>query len=248
MACLETNKKNQFYNRLHYGHVSLSNPPHKVLCLVWIIKQMSPYYFGSFSVCLNEFYIRYKSNDDGKRMERIRLLVQLFGFFGGHNYLFHQITSFLGTDFRLWFSFLSGMDRNLLFFSLWFFYMERWHRVLFCLFCLALLALRNKEKCWQCFVITMYLLYILKKVTLVQNISWIDTDCEFGIFPHAQSSKKNKHSLSIYSQLNQFNRFRWLLKCPGFLYQRKQKRPKGVGKVLREETMCLSICKRRFIL
>ena len=89
---------------------------------------------------------------------------------------------------------------------------------------LALLALRNKEKCWQCFVITMYLLYILKKVTLVQNISWIDTDCEFGIFPHPQSSKKNKHSLSIccHSQLNQFNRFRWLLKCPGFLYQRKQ--------------------------
>jgi hypothetical protein len=139
------------------------------------------------------------------------------------------------------FLFSPAWTETCFFFSLWFFYMERWHRVLFCLFCLALLALRNKEKCWQCFVITMYLLYILKKVTLVQNISWIDTDCEFGIFPHAQSSKKNKHSLSIYSQLNQFNRFRWLLKCPGFLYQRKQKRPKGVGKVLREETMCLFV-------
>ena len=205
---------------------------------------MSPYYFGSFSVCLNEFYIRYKSNDDEKRMERIRLLVQLFGFFGGHNYLFHQITSFLGTDFRLWFSFLSGMDRNLLFFflSMIFLHGKMASCSLLSLF-LALLALRNKEKCWQCFVITMYLLYILKKVTLVQNISWIDTDCEFGIFPHPQSSKKNKHSLSIccHSQLNQFNRFRWLLKCPGFLYQRKQKRPKGVGKVLREETMCLFV-------
>ena len=114
----------------------------KVLCLVWIIKQMSPYYFGSLSICLDVFYICYKSSDDRKRMERIRLLVQLFGFFGGHNYLFHQITSFLGTELRLWFSILSGMERNLLFFSLSFFLPGK---MAVCSLFLTLFALRNKK-------------------------------------------------------------------------------------------------------